>query len=52
MRHRWSGTQLLAGTESKPQKTRAESKRETPRVNAAKTYAWAVAGGACSRMHA
>ena len=29
-----------------------KSKRETPRVNAAGTYAWAIAGGACSNMRA
>jgi hypothetical protein len=52
MRRRWSRPQWLAGTESESQKTRAESKRETPRVNAAGTYAWAIAGGACSKMRA
>ena len=52
MRRRLGGPQRLAGTESEPLKTRAESKRETPRVNAAETYAWAIAGGACSKMRA
>ena len=53
MRHRYNEPQwLLEGTESGPQKTRDESKRETPRVNAAGTYAWAIAGGACSKMRA
>ena len=29
-----------------------KSKRETPRVNAAGNYAWAIAGGACSNIRA
>jgi hypothetical protein len=43
---------LAGGHGLRAAKRRAESKRETPRVNAAETYAWAIAGGACSRMRA
>ena len=43
---------MVGGHGIRAAKTRAESKREASRVNAAETYAWAIAGGACSRIRA
>jgi hypothetical protein len=42
----------LAGTESGPQKTRAEIETRNPARKRGWNYAWAAAGGACSKMRA
>jgi hypothetical protein len=53
MRHPYSEPQWWsAGTESGPQKTRDEIETRNPARGRGWTYAWAIAGGACSKMRA